>query len=114
MFTCGKWGNVAGGARLLVSKDLKEEGRGRAPSRETHVREVRACRSHKPSEPGRRFQAFPSHTRSQSLAAESLSSLSLTFFGDLKAPAASSLSPKPGCGRQRWVRLGICLPILCP
>lgn len=96
MFTCVKWENLAGGAGLLVSKDLKEEGRGGAPSRETHVREVRACRSPQTFRAGAEVSSVSkSHTEPESGSGIPLQWLAHLLWG-LESPCSLFSQPQAG------------------
>lgn len=103
-----KMENGAGGARLLVSKDSKEEGRDWAPSARRHAREVWACPSPQTFKAREEVSnVSKSESGTDSPVAEFIFNCSLPIFGDLKAPVASSLGPKPGCCSRRWVRLQV-------
>lgn len=61
-----KMENVVGAARLLVSQDLKEEGRGWAPAVRCHNRRCGPAPLCKPSKPGATFPMFPRQKLGQS------------------------------------------------
>lgn len=92
-----KMENVAGGARLLVSEDLKGEGHGGAPAACHHGQRVPVSPSPGGFKAGEEVSnILESKTGTDSPVPELIFGGRFASFWNLKAPVACCLSPIPG------------------